>query len=676
MEVKRGPGRSRGLGSSKEKLSNKNSNGNSNIDKGKQANGGQIRPKAGPNLALRRGKTVLEEQEDANEQPDNVMDMDDVDQSVPANSSESGNGSNDNDDNDNNDEEESQMDAESEDDGKAGKSVKDKDVTLDAEIDESEVEIVYAEKVLDSKIENGQKLYLVKWADVTDEPDEWLPIEEVDDDLIDEYEASLRPTSKSLTNGADPNGQDQDLSEDEFELQDLFEDDDKEFPVFNKRRRRSSRHKRLVDDDDSSDPEFTPGKGLGGGARRGKRRASVPASAHHLDESEEEEENDEDHDDDESESEKPTRKKRRTSGKGKAVAVSPSPSNDIDGNDDIDGLDNDAEPTGSNASKKRKSRASTGTSGTTRKRSTTGRTRTPRRTSTSSTPKKPKRTTTTSKTTTKRTTGKISKKAANQTKAEVEERAQQRLGKPFPPDLLPEPSQPANTNSNPTPDTSCCVICSSRTITHAARLRNTPLLLTCLRTTSSIASWTWGVRPEIFHENALYYAIINDDLEMVRLILNRDPKWGAHVVPQKRHYSSAESGGTGYVGRQTFSHRTRKLNEARGNRQGNHAFYKFNADLTFSDPFDVQKKAGDAQASKNRFSRSARRFTNPSSGLETIPLALLWALRSVPDVPGGAASAAAESAAVAVEEGNNEANSGGSASSGSTPSHDEAGGEG
>ncbi|KAJ3172436.1 hypothetical protein HDU88_005760 [Geranomyces variabilis] len=142
-------------------------------------------------------------------------------------------------------------------------------------------------------------------------------------------------------------------------------------------------------------------------------------------------------------------------------------------------------------------------------------------------------------------------------KSAIETRKAERALAPFP---LAEP--PASDNE---PDVSCCGGCSTREYIRAVETGNVELLKACLACKDKIPRWTHSTSPNLPYFNAAYAAYASNNLVAAKL-LHEDS--GPRVsAPRGTGRAS-----TGYVSRSTFGHALAKLNESRGNREGNAAF--------------------------------------------------------------------------------------------------------
>ncbi|KAJ3141779.1 hypothetical protein HDU90_006124 [Geranomyces variabilis] len=139
----------------------------------------------------------------------------------------------------------------------------------------------------------------------------------------------------------------------------------------------------------------------------------------------------------------------------------------------------------------------------------------------------------------------------------IKARKAERALAPFP---LAEP--PARDNE---PDVSCCGGCSTREYIRAVETGNVELLKACLACRDKIPRWTHSTSPNLPYLNAMYAAYASNNLAAAKL-LHEDS--GPRVsAPRGTGRAS-----TGYVSRSTFGHAIAKLNESRGNREGNAAF--------------------------------------------------------------------------------------------------------
>jgi len=116
-------------------------------------------------------------------------------------------------------------------------------------------------------------------------------------------------------------------------------------------------------------------------------------------------------------------------------------------------------------------------------------------------------------------------------------------------------------------DVKCCSGCANRNVIRAVLTNNKDLLKECIKSNKiSTLFDTWG--PEI-QMNSLHFALQNNNLSMALELL----KGSRDCVGRARQPTYLiEHHDTGHVSMQAFGVRVRKVQMARGNRQGNNAF--------------------------------------------------------------------------------------------------------
>ncbi|KAJ3037243.1 hypothetical protein HDV00_001875 [Rhizophlyctis rosea] len=127
-----------------------------------------------------------------------------------------------------------------------------------------------------------------------------------------------------------------------------------------------------------------------------------------------------------------------------------------------------------------------------------------------------------------------------------------------------------------TPDTSCCLLCSAREFNRAVATGDYTLLQSCVEETKRMCAYVYGRKPDLPHDTALRNAILRNDLRAVKVL--KESLSQSRVGAPEQYMKTAS---TGYVGARTFGHRIKTVNESRGNREGNNAFYNY----TSVDPF-------------------------------------------------------------------------------------------
>ncbi|KAJ3055438.1 hypothetical protein HK097_010471 [Rhizophlyctis rosea] len=145
-----------------------------------------------------------------------------------------------------------------------------------------------------------------------------------------------------------------------------------------------------------------------------------------------------------------------------------------------------------------------------------------------------------------------------------------------------------------TPDTSCCLLCSARQFSLASTSQNYTLLENCVKETKRMCSPQYGRRPDVPYDSALTEAILKNDLRAIKIL--KETLTHSHVDAPEQYLKKE---GTGYVGGRTFGHRIKTVNESRGNREGNNAFYNY----VYVDPFADYVASAVASSSSNQKSR-------------------------------------------------------------------------
>jgi len=125
----------------------------------------------------------------------------------------------------------------------------------------------------------------------------------------------------------------------------------------------------------------------------------------------------------------------------------------------------------------------------------------------------------------------------------------------------------------------CCTECSDRNPIRAVLTNNLPLMNACIASVKNLSTIhdTWSV--EITY-NAFYYALVTNNLNMLQVLIaaNKHPK----VYCRKPGYLISYVN-TGMVSFQAFNTKVRKVQMARGNRQGNNAFLeKYSKSIMYS----------------------------------------------------------------------------------------------
>ncbi|RUS22547.1 hypothetical protein BC937DRAFT_88542 [Endogone sp. FLAS-F59071] len=135
-------------------------------------------------------------------------------------------------------------------------------------------------------------------------------------------------------------------------------------------------------------------------------------------------------------------------------------------------------------------------------------------------------------------------------------------------------------------DTSCCMVCSVREYTRAIANSDSALFDAAMAAKKEVSAWYLYARPDLPHDTPILHAIVSNDLGTVQQLVKAMVQSDRVRAPFR--YLNSDSGGTGYHSGRVFSHRTRAVNESRGNREGNTAFYKKNE----TEPMEVHSQKG------------------------------------------------------------------------------------
>ncbi|KAJ3073118.1 hypothetical protein HDU98_002207 [Podochytrium sp. JEL0797] len=130
-------------------------------------------------------------------------------------------------------------------------------------------------------------------------------------------------------------------------------------------------------------------------------------------------------------------------------------------------------------------------------------------------------------------------------------------------DSLPTPALPPATD--PTlPDTFCCLVCSAREFSRAVTSNSPQLLTTCLDT-PQVGTW----HDSLTHPwNPLTLATQQNRETLLHTLLTHPSK---NTTPPAAYLHSQST--TGRQNYHAYGHAVKKVNESRGNREGNTAFY-------------------------------------------------------------------------------------------------------
>ena len=135
------------------------------------------------------------------------------------------------------------------------------------------------------------------------------------------------------------------------------------------------------------------------------------------------------------------------------------------------------------------------------------------------------------------------------------------------PDIQPLPSDNEWENKDNQILSSCCVGCTNRNAIRAALTNNNKLLKACVNSTKLSSLFdTWS--PEII-KSSIYYAMVNNNLKMTLELLKASKSYFPRASYPTYLISYLD---TGMVSHQAFGVHVRKVQMARGNRQGNNAF--------------------------------------------------------------------------------------------------------
>ncbi|KAF7723583.1 hypothetical protein EC973_001824 [Apophysomyces ossiformis] len=115
----------------------------------------------------------------------------------------------------------------------------------------------------------------------------------------------------------------------------------------------------------------------------------------------------------------------------------------------------------------------------------------------------------------------------------------------------------------------CCSRCSVRLYRVAVENNDIDALKEVIANKQKVPHWKFEER-EYTGDSVYKAAVLKGNFELIDLLL-KDEEAGHLKIPS-RYMSYASN--TGYIGRSTFGFAVRKVNESRGNRQGNSAFYK------------------------------------------------------------------------------------------------------
>ncbi|KAI9309588.1 ankyrin repeat-containing domain protein [Cunninghamella echinulata] len=130
--------------------------------------------------------------------------------------------------------------------------------------------------------------------------------------------------------------------------------------------------------------------------------------------------------------------------------------------------------------------------------------------------------------------------------------------------------------------TQCCLRCSISVYRQVIEENNETKLEELLKEVKTIPHWKQEER-NIDENSILKFAILMGNPKIVKL-LSQDSQF-ARIQLSKNLTTYGSN--TGFIGRHTFGHAVRQVNESRGNRQGNSAFYR----ESFPDPYNLDYNA-------------------------------------------------------------------------------------
>ncbi|KAJ3025255.1 UNVERIFIED_CONTAM: hypothetical protein HDU68_007325 [Siphonaria sp. JEL0065] len=137
-------------------------------------------------------------------------------------------------------------------------------------------------------------------------------------------------------------------------------------------------------------------------------------------------------------------------------------------------------------------------------------------------------------------------------------------------------------NNSHTPDVSCCLLCSSREFMRAVENEDMELLKSLLEK-PEVGSWFFGNPPDNPLLNPLSLAVATDQDELIHVLTTRTATYKNVDPPSTYVFSAASTGRANY---RTYGRAIKKVNESRGNKEGNNAFYG----VTDSSPYDFDKR--------------------------------------------------------------------------------------
>ncbi len=183
----------------------------------------------------------------------------------------------------------------------------------------------------------------------------------------------------------------------------------------------------------------------------------------------------------------------------------------------------------------------------------------------------------------KRETKKKAKDAEKAAKKKPKKQPQFRKGR-FNPNVELISAEKDRDGTESTLFASCCVACSNRNPVRAVFTNNMALMRNCVNGTKQITTLFDSWSPEILH-NSFYYAMVTNNMNMVHTMLEAGKTRRACCsMPQPLiQYSD-----TGMVNKNAYGVRVRKVQLARGGRQGNNAFMEKRYNTSMYQQEDLQ----------------------------------------------------------------------------------------
>ncbi|KAJ3341560.1 hypothetical protein HDU83_006579, partial [Entophlyctis luteolus] len=158
-------------------------------------------------------------------------------------------------------------------------------------------------------------------------------------------------------------------------------------------------------------------------------------------------------------------------------------------------------------------------------------------------------------------------------------------------------------NESHEPDVSCCLVCSSREFMRAAEHKDLELLKALLLR-DDVGSWYYANSPDNPMMNPLTKAVALDFDEFIHVLFNRESIACKNIDPPRVYIDAP--GTTGHQNYRTYGRAIKKVNESRGNREGNNAFY--NAEESSIFDFDKRGTPIEGEKSVEGYWRHAMRY--------------------------------------------------------------------